>query len=204
VYRFSQPIGFGSKSLVENRGNSVFKMIMLFMSDPRLKAGIIFDAVQGLRQGKGDKATHIRRILAVEMMAIVSHVVISAYRDAFTDAEDDDIWGWEGFARALLLAPFSGYFVLGPVSDAVVSSVLGERFFNQAANPVMDSVQRASRAAKNLGEIFNTDDPEAMFKEWDDIARSLAVFGAPSAAPAAAINAVRPVVGLIQNNQNED
>jgi hypothetical protein len=207
-FRYSQPIGFGGKSLVENRGNIIFKMMMLFMTDPRRKAGIMLDAAMALKQGRGNKADHIRRIVAIEMMALVSHVVISGYKDMFSDAEDEDIWGWEGFVRALILAPFSGYFVVGAAINAGVSLALGERVFKQAAIPVLDSVDRAARASKNIGEIFNTDDPDAMFREWDDLARSMTIlgplFGAQVAAPAAAINAMRPVVGLIQNNQSED
>jgi hypothetical protein len=204
VYKYSQPVGFGSKSLRENTGWAVQKMIMLFMSDPRLKTAIILEAVQGLTSGKGDKADHIRRIAAVQLMALVSHVLANFYRDAFTDDEDEDIWGIAGFGRALLLAPFQGLFVGGAIMDQAVSFVLGEKFFEPSRDPLIDAGNRAKRAFNNRDDIFNFDDPDALLKEWENIARTAAVFGTAAAMPATLLNLVKPAVGLKQNIENEE
>jgi hypothetical protein len=205
IYRYSQPVGFGSKSLMENRGNALTKMVMLFMSDPRLKTGIVLDAVEGLRTGKGDRGDHIRRIAGVMLLSLGFHAASSAYRDAFTDDTDEEIWGWEGWVRALILAPFSGFFVVGAAIDSVVTPALGMKWFSgQNPIPIYGAIDRGKRAVKNRDDIFNYMEPEEMLKEWENIARSVAVAGVPSAVPATFLNAIRPIFGMAANIEEEE
>jgi len=64
-------------------------------------------------------------------------------------------------------------------------------------------MEQAIRAGTNMEDAINFDDPEAMFKEWNNIFRSMAL--APwMAAPAVLLNMVKPVVGLYQNATTED
>ncbi len=113
IYRYGQPVLMGQKSNIENSGNVFAKTFFLFMSDPRLKTALLADSVRGLATGQGNWKDHVRRIVAVEMMAIVSHVLATAFRDATSDDDDEDLWSMGGFARALLLAPLQGYFLVG-------------------------------------------------------------------------------------------
>lgn len=203
IYRFAQPVSFGQKSNVENSGNMFTKAFFLFMSDPRLKTAIMADAVRGLATGRGDKWTHIRRLVAVELMAVLSHVVASAYRDAFTDDEDEDIWGRGGFVRALALAPLQGFLFAGTMFDSVLSQLTGAGFFTPTQNPLLTVAQTGIRALKNADDILAFDDPDALLKEWNAIARTMAV--APAAAmPAVLLNAVKPIFGAASNAANED
>jgi hypothetical protein len=203
IYRFSQPVSFGQKSNVENSGNMFTKAFFLFMSDPRLKAAIMADAVRGLATGRGDKGTHIRRLVAVELMAVLSHVVASSYRDAFTDDEDDDIWSLGGWVRAIALAPVQGYLFIGTMLDSVLSQLTGAGFFTPTQNPLLTISQTGIRALKNADDILAFDDPDALLKEWIAIARTMAV--APGAAmPAVLLNLVKPIFGAADNATTEE
>jgi hypothetical protein len=193
VYRYGQPVLMGQKSNIENSGNAFTKAFFLFMSDPRLKMAIISDSVRGLATGTGDWKAHVRRIVAIEMMAVVSHVLATAFRDATSDDDDEDLWSMGGFARALLLAPFQGYFLLGSVSDLVLSRLTEAQWFTPTQNPLIRTADTAFRAFNNLEDAFNFDDPDALVKEWTNITRSIAVTP-PLAAPAVIMNIVRPLV----------
>jgi hypothetical protein len=193
VYRYGQPVLMGQKSNIENSGNAFTKAFFLFMSDPRLKMAIISDSVRGLATGRGDWKTHVRRIVAIEMMAVVSHVLATAFRDATSDDDDEDLWSMGGFARALLLAPFQGYFLLGSVSDLVLSRLTEAQWFTPTQNPLIRTADTAFRAFNNLDDAFNFDDPDALVKEWTNITRSIALTP-PLAAPAVIMNIVRPLV----------
>ncbi len=203
IYRFAQPVSFGQKSIMENNGNVFAKTFFLFMSDPRLKTAILADAARGLATGRGNTSEHIRRIVAVELMALVSHVISSAFKDAFSGDDDEEIWGIGGFAKAMLLAPFQGFFFAGSVAEVALSKLTGQGYFTSTQNPLLDTAQTAIRAGSNLDDAFNFSDPEAMLKQWNNIFRSMAV--TPTmAAPAVLLNMVKPVVGLYQNASNED
>jgi hypothetical protein len=204
IYRFAQPVSFGQKSIVENNGNVMAKMFFLFMSDARLKTAILADAARGLATGSGDKGTHIRRILAIETMAVLSHVVSSAFRDAFSDDDDDEIWNPGGFAKAMLLAPLQGFFFAGTVGELAISKLTGQKTFNSTTqNPLLSSMEQGVRALNNLEDAFDLDDPDAMLKEWNNIFRSMAL-SPTMAAPAVLLNMVKPALGLYQNATTED
>lgn len=208
VYRFSQPMGTANRSLTEVSGNAFFRMFMLFMSDPRLKTAILAQATRGLATGKGDAATHWRRIAAIEAMSVFSQVLSNIYRDLFSDDEDEDIWTWQGFARALALPMLSGWFLIGTGLDVTLSMILGEKAFTPARDPFTEALQRAVRAGKNIEDVFNLDDIPAMVKEWDNVARA-AVLAGPIAGPSAAglavvVNALKPLVGALENSKEKE
>ena len=203
IYRFAQPVSFGQKSIIENNGNVFAKTFFLFMSDPRLKTAILADAARGLATGRGNASEHIRRIVAVELMALVSHVISSAFKDTFSDDDDEEIWGIGGFAKAMLLAPFQGFFFAGSVAEVALSKLTGQGYFTSSQNPLLNTAESAIRAGSNLDDAFNFSDPEAMLKEWNNIFRSMAL--SPSMAVfAVLLNMVKPVVGLYQNATTED
>lgn len=203
IYRFAQPVSFGQKSIIENNGNVFAKTFFLFMSDPRLKTAILADAARGLATGRGNASENIRRIVAVELMALVSHVISSAFKDTFSDDDDEEIWGIGGFAKAMLLAPFQGFFFAGSVAEVALSKLTGQGYFTSSQNPLLNTAESAIRAGSNLDDAFNFSDPDAMLKEWNNIFRSMAV--TPTmAAPAVLLNMVKPVVGLYQNATTEE
>jgi hypothetical protein len=203
IYRFAQPVSFGQKSIMENNGNVFAKTFFLFMSDPRLKTAILADAARGLATGRGKASEHIRRIVAVELMALVSHVISSAFKDTFSDDDDEEIWGIGGFAKAMLLAPFQGFFFAGSVAEVALSKLTGQGYFTSSQNPLLNTAESAIRAGSNLDDAFNFSDPDAMLKEWNNIFRSMAV--TPTmAAPAVLLNMVKPALGLYQNATTED
>ena len=193
VYRYGQPVLMGQKSNIENSGNAFTKAFFLFMSDTRLKMAIISDSVRGLATGTGNWKAHVRRIVAIEMMAVVAHVLATAFRDLTSDDDDEDLWSMGGFARALLLAPFQGYFLVGSVSDLVLTRLTESKWFTPTQNPLIRTADTAMRAFNNIDDAFNFDDPDALVKEWTNITRSIAVTP-PLAAPAVILNLVRPLV----------
>jgi hypothetical protein len=193
IYRYGQPVLMGQKSNIENSGNVFTKSFFLFMSDPRLKMALISDAVRGLATGRGDWKTHVRRIVAVELMAVVSHILATAFRDLTSDDEDEDLWSVGGFGRALLLAPFQGYFLLGTATELLLSRLMEGKWFTPTQNPLVRTVDTGLRAFNNLDDALNFDDPDALVKEWTNITRAIAV-APPLAAPAVIMNLVRPLV----------
>lgn len=203
IYRFSQPVGFGSKSLAENSGGTLFRIYMMFLSDARLKSGIMLEAARGLASGDGKAGQHIKNILLVEAMAMISHIIASAYRDAFSDDDDEDIWSAGGFAKAALLAPFQGLFFVGAVTDSLLSFLTKEQFFTPSRDPLIDAAQRGQRVARNWDDTLDFRDPEAMRKQWENIARAMAL-SPQAAAPAALLNLTKPIIGLKENIESED
>jgi hypothetical protein len=204
VYRFAQPVGLTSRSLREVSGNRAIKIFMMFLSDARLKTALYFEAVRGLASGSGDGKRHIQQILAINAMAMVSHTVSNLYRDIFSDEPDEEIWNIEGYLKAALMAPMSGYFLAGAAWDVATSRLLGQHAFNTSQNPLVGSLEYGYRAVKNLDDIWNPDDPDAMLREWNAIARSMAVAGPASAVPAVVVNILKPIVGAIQNLSTDD
>jgi hypothetical protein len=189
IWRFSQPVMFSAKSPVENNSHAAMKLLYMFASDARLKTGIIIDAVQSIKDGKGSKADHMRRIGVVFLGAILAQTVSNVYRDIFSDDDDDEIYTAAGYARAVALAPFQGFFLLGTAIDVGVSSVMGQRAYTNSSNPLVTSGINAINAAKHSSDILQTDDMEAFFKELGRIARAISltpVTAVPAAVPAAA------------------
>jgi len=203
VYRYSQPVMFSAKSDVENTSNAAMKLLFMFMSDPRLKTGIITDAVHGIVSGKGDKGDHWRRIGAVMLGALLSQTVANVYRDIFSDDSDDKIWTVGGYAKALALAPFQGFFLLGTAIDVGLSSVSGQPSYQNSSNPLVTSGENAIRAAKHAGDILQTDNMDKWMDELNRIARALAVTPV-TAVPAAVLNVAKPIRGAMKNAQKSD
>ena len=199
IYRFAQPVGLTSRSLREVSGNRAIKLFMMFMSDARLKTALYTESIRGLATGTGDTGVHIQRILAINAMAMVSHTVSNLFRDAFGDDPDDEIWTIEGYLKAALMAPLSGYFLAGAAWDVATSRALGMHAFNTSQNPLVGSLESAYRAASNIEDVWNPDDPDAMMREWNAIARSVAVYGPGSAVPAVIMNVLKPIIGAIEN-----
>jgi len=202
VYKFSQPTGFGSKSIVENTSGAVMKTWMMFMSDPRLKTGIMLAAARDIAAGK-NVGMNIQRIAVIEAMSVLSHVLGCLYRDWLSDDNDEDIWSKGGFAKAILLAPLQGLFIAGTVSEVTFSKITGGRLFAPSQNPLIDIISSADRAVKNLDNALQPDDPGAMLREWTNILRTIAI--TPSLGVVAALlNIIKPFVGAYENSQKEE
>lgn len=201
IYRYSQPTGFGSKSLMENSGNVFAKVWMLFLSDPRLKTGVLVDAVSQIGKGK-NIGMNLQRIAAIEAMALVSHVIASAYRDAFSDDEDEDIWSVGGFAQALALAPLQGFFVVGTMSELALRKLFGEQAFARNRDPFVNTAESAIRAVAGWEKLLYPEDATEGLKAWNTALRGIA-FSTPLGAPAALLNIIKPFIGW-QENQEAD
>ena len=198
IWRFSQPVMFSAKSPVENNSHAAMKLLYMFASDARLKTGIIIDAVQSIKDGKGSKADHLRRIGVVFLGAMLAQTVSNIYRDLFSDDDDDEIWTASGYGKAAMLAPFQGLFLLGTAIDVGLSSMFGERAYTNSSNPLVTAGSNAIVAAKHSSDILQTDDMEAFFKELGRIARAISLTPV-TAVPAAVLNPVKPIVGAKKN-----
>ena len=202
VYRYSQPTGFGAKSNVENTGNAFVKLWTLFLSDPRLKTGVMLDAVREIGRGK-NVAMNVQRIAAIEAMAIISHVIASAYRDAFSDEEDEDIWSVNGFIQAMALAPLQGLFLAGTMSEIALRAMLGEKLFFRNRDPLVNTAEYATRAFGSWEKLFYPEDATEGLKAWNNALRGIAV-STPLGSPAALLNIVKPFVGLQENLEADE
>jgi hypothetical protein len=175
---------------------------MMFMSDPRLKAALYAEAAKNIMSGKGTKAD-ARRILAVHAMALLSQIVINAYKDTFSDDDDEDIWTWQSLVQATLMGPVQGFFLLGSAGEAVMSALLQGRYFPPSRDPLLDVIGRGTRAITHWRDAFQTEDKKALIREWDNIARAIAVHPV-TAAPATIINFMKPIFGFYENIQKEE
>jgi hypothetical protein len=202
IYRFSQPTGLGSKSNIENAAGPVTKMFTLFLSDPRLKTGVLVGAVRDIAKGK-DVALNIQRILVIEAMALVSHVVASAYRDAFSDEEDEEIWSIGGFARAAALAPFQGFFLVGTMAETTLRAMAGERVWAPSRDLFARNIESGIRAATGWEKLIAPEDAAEGLRAWNNALRGIA-FSTPLGAPAALLNILKPFVGLQENLEADE
>jgi hypothetical protein len=198
IWRFSQPVMFSAKSPVENNSGATMKLLYMFASDARLKTGILIDAVQSIKDGKGSKADHFRRIGVVFLGAMLAQTVSNIYRDIFSDDDDDEIWTAAGYGKAAALAPFQGFFLLGTAIDVALSSLTGQRAYSNSSNPLVNAGNNAIVAGKHASDILQTDDMEAFFKELGRIARAISLTPV-TAVPAAVLNPVKPIVGAKKN-----
>ena len=212
IYRYNQPVGMFNRSLQEQTGGPIKRLYMMFMSDLRLKTAIQMEAARDLVQGKPWPAVRsaIRKILAVEALSVMGYVMSDAFKYAFTDTDDDDLWTAGGFMRALALPPMAGIFFLGGAWDSATAILLEGKWLDAVRDPMVASGQRAYRAVKNWEDIWNLDDPQDMIKEWENISKSLAIAGVfvapplvpPAAAIAVATNLLKPLAGVFAERKN--
>jgi hypothetical protein len=205
VHKFSQPTGVTSKSILEVNTGGTMKLLMLFMSDPRLKSAVMAEATLGVSRGE-NVTQNIMRIVAVEAMALVSQYVACLYRDWATDDDDEDIWTKAGFARAALLAPVQGVFTIGNMADSTLAWMLGQKIRRPGAiDPLTEGMQKVQSVWRNLDDLLNTGDPEAMRKEWDAVLKSAGLLGGPSLASLNAVtNFLKLPSGIYENWQKKE
>jgi hypothetical protein len=177
-------------------------MFTLFLSDPRLKTGVLVEAVRDIARGK-NTGTAIQRILAIEAMALVSHVIASAYRDAFSDEEDEEIWSVGGFARALALAPFQGFFLAGTMAETTLRALAGEEVWVPSRDLFARNIESGIRAASNWEKLIAPEDAAQGLQAWNNALRGIA-YSTPLGAPAALLNILKPFIGLQQNLEADE
>jgi hypothetical protein len=163
------------------------------------------EATLGLSRGE-NVTQNIMRIVAVEAMALVSQYVACLYRDWATDDDDEDIWTKTGFARAALLAPVQGIFTIGNMADSTLAWMLGEKIRRPGAiDPLTEGMQKVQSVWRNLDDLLNTGDPEAMRKEWDAVLKSAGLLGGPSVASLnSVINFLKLPSGIYENWQKKE
>jgi hypothetical protein len=201
VFNYSQPIDITSRSLREVQGNMLQKVYMMFLSDARLKTALFAEAIGQLGK-EGERGKGASTISALMIMAVVTQTMANLYRDWFSDEPDDEIWTLEGYAMAMMLAPLSGYMLVGTVGSTVVREAFGEMTF-QSTDPANEMIDRGIRSIKGWDNTFNTSDPEAMLKQWNNLLR-FASFNPTLAAPAALLNFAKPIVGAMENAENPE
>lgn len=199
VYNFAQPIDITSRSLREVSGNKMIRIFMMFMSDMRLKTALMSEALYGLAKGpKENRGRYVQTVGTLFFLAVINQTMGNLFRDWFSDEPDEDIWTWEGYAMAMMLAPFSGLFVVGAAADVGLKRLLGESTFSGSTNPLVGATEKATTAVFNMDKL-GSEDPEEVMRQLDRMAKSIAVFGPKSAAPAAVINALKPIEGAYRN-----
>jgi hypothetical protein len=84
-----------------------------------------------------------------------------------------------------------------------MSYLLQGRFFAPSRDPLMDVIGRGTRALTHWQDAFQTEDKKALIREWDNIARAIALHPV-TATPAVLINFLKPIFGFIQNMEKEE
>jgi hypothetical protein len=169
VARFSQPISVTSKSQMAVTQSGPMKMLLMFMADPMLKTGIAMEAIQDARAGNLESAA--RKLIAVEVWALTSQLIMNAWAHYGGDEDEDDIWQFQHFWRAATLAPFQGFFIAGNLAEGVISALYGEKYFKggTAISRIAGDAEKAVRHLKDLKDYdFNA--PE-FWREIDNLAK---------------------------------
>ena len=147
VHRFSQPTGLTSKSMWEVSGGPTAKVFMLFMSDPRFKTAMLLESALGMYRGQ-NIAENARKFTSVLFMAAVSQTMVNFYRDWATDDDDDEIWTWGGYMKALALAPFQGFFMVGAVAESALAATYRRKDADANPGSANRSWKRAHRSSR--------------------------------------------------------
>ena len=208
IYRYAQPTGSYNRSLHAQTGGWLSRIYMLFMTDPVLKTALTIQAVDDLRKGR-NVGRAVRWITTGVLFSIVAETMKNAYRDPFTDTDDEDLWTFEGYLRSMLQFPLSGIMILGSGMDMALSALIEGKFLQTSRDFVGEAVATGQRAAKNLDQLTDPDDPKAWVKEVEDLAKSGAMIfgmtplGPVLAATAGIANMMKTTVGFAEN-VNED
>ena len=129
--------------------------------------------------------------------------VLVRARGWFTDDDDDEIWTWESYALSQALAPFAGLFMVGQGINWGLSKWLKQPAYDRSENPIKQLMQTGWDAATHIEDAWNTDDPEAMLKEWNRMATVVAV-NPSTAAMAALANLGKTGYGAYKNLRKEE
>lgn len=186
VARFSQPTVLAQKSGLEVTSGAAMKLFMMFMSDARLKTGILFEAVSDLRNGR-NVGMAIQRILVVEAFSLLGQLISSVYAYALSDDDDDTEWYGDltSYITALFTAPVQGLVFAGTMAEATFSAIFGDRMYPKA-DPIHGAYSKLIKAGKHLPDIMSPfEDPESFLKEVNNIAQATGAAAGPMAgAPA--------------------
>jgi hypothetical protein len=197
VGAFSQPTLVSTKSQSLASAGPMAKMLLMFAADPMLKTAIMGEAIFKDIGRDGNWEKGIRKVIAVEVWSLVSQSILNAWAHA-TGADDkdpdkDEPWLIRHWIRALCLAPFQGLFVLGNVTEALISAATGERFFPRGT-AIGSVAADMNKVATHWDQLMglNFDDPK-FWKEVDGVLHLLSE--AAGGAPAAAYGAVHHIKG---------
>jgi hypothetical protein len=196
VHNFSQPTGITSKSLHEVTGGPGWKLLMMFMADPRLKSAIVAKAGFEIYRGE-NVGLNLQRIVVIEFMSIVSQMLANLYHNWTTD-DDQDIWT-TGFWHAVLLAPFQGWFLVGSLADSTIAALLGEKLPPyKSSDPLTEVYRRGQHAVKHAGDILHPENTADFVKVLDDVLKTAGLLYPPAASLNAVTNLAKPTIGAIQ------
>lgn len=203
VYQYAQPIETGSRRARELKPDALYKMVFMFMTDPMMKTAMIakgfHEAARGVRSGDNKLIlSGIRKIGMVEVTALISQFIASAFKDATSDDDDDKIWNLKNFAQAAALAPFSGWFLYGSVASTAISRLMGVKA-PYRSDPISQLEARIVRVGKSWDNLWDTSTPEEMMKAWDDVLRMGGIIVPYAPAAAALTNVAKPAMGAYKN-----
>ena len=162
VSQTAQPSTLADKSLFENRGNSLSKLLFLFASEARQKTSLYLGALGNIVRGDGSKAD--MRVLAIAHLVVAPMIqaISAGLRDAM-DGDDDEIfdldhWKPMDFIKASAFGPLGGFpilaqalsgfaqkGILGRFTDAI-SSI--EKLMGDEPLSVQDTVKAATKAGQ--------------------------------------------------------
>jgi len=179
VTRTSMPVNAFGKSLIEADTKGLAAMVMIFVSDPRQKAGLVGEAIMNWRRGGIGNEEVVRRILANWIIpGIIFQTMHAVVRSMFKN--DDEEWTVEEFITAAMVGPLQGVAILGSgvesfVSYAVATAaelITGEESkrknpFLNGSNPIQEASLELVRSMDKLPEKI--EQGEMMSGAWDII-----------------------------------
>ena len=149
IYRYAQPTGSYNRSLHAQTGSVWTRLFSLWMTDPILKTALTIPAVDDLRKGRNTQRA-VRWIATGVLFSIMTETVKNAYRDWFTDTDDEDLWTFEGYLRSMLQFPLSGILYLGTASDIALSYLIEGKLLQTSRDFLGEAVQGGVGQARIL------------------------------------------------------
>lgn len=180
VATYGQPSTVSQRSRFEFQGTFA-KVLFMFATDARAKAGIYMRAWGDVVRGE-NVAENVWRIVWMNSLFMAGEALRDLW-GLFTADDDDEVFEWEDYVRALVLGPGSGLFLAGAGLELITNAMTGGWIFDRSENPMK---RVASDAVKIVTHPEKLVDPESAGKSWraafTAVAQASAMVGAPRAA----------------------
>ena len=204
IRRTAQPASFADRSLLEANRNPFVRVAFMFMSEARQKFAIDYLAAKRILRGEDVGKNAGKLAVSWVTLGLMTQLATDIFQSIFRGEDDlEDIWEWEDYAKAVMLGHLNGMMLAGPVVEGGLNYTLGLHVFNNAENPLLQTMGKVTRQAANPLNWEDAGDVVNGIKLWLQVAAS--VTGSTALAGTAAMATVaKDAVGLLDRISSED
>jgi hypothetical protein len=110
-------------------------------------------------------------------------------------SDNKDFFDPMEWAKAAAFSPFDGLFMVGAITNEIVSFMFGTERPPKGGIPGIEHATRGLRAVKNWEALIHWDDPQKTMRELDDILKAGSILDQNIAVANALVNIAKPIVG---------